>query len=636
MRKGGGLSLLLGLSALEGLAAVVWLLREPSEGGGLILGYSAVRLGAATAVLAAVGGLAALAWRAARSPRLAEELEGRLGPRVWGWGLALLAAAALWAALGWALSRPLSFETTQILARPGDWAPRLYQLGASAFGRFLPLWVWGLAVMVQTLLFLGLRFPAQITAQARAGGLLRGLLAAALLGSVGFHWIVLVFRLETFLRVPGWKWYFYEKPLDSRAWIIFGVLLLGSFALALWAGSRPRLGWAGLLLLAGWAAAAQISFGFIEGGGFESLRVKYADGVFSRYAQAAAAQPSLPQALREYEARYGDDWYLGTKPPGVLLTYIGLERLANAGQPQADRETRFLRLTRLKAYAFPFLAGLSLVLLTLLARRLEALRGEALAALLLFSCPSFLLIPTFLDNALYPLLFLGGLLLAWWGMRRASVEIMFLLGAYIYVCLYLSFSLLPLAALAGGWVALDGWLNRRTRPLTVTLRMLLWLGAGMLVADMAFRWLLDYDIWQRYQTAMLNHRRAKDYVPGLEQTLRSLRLNNTEMLTWSGYPLVILFLANTARTVWTFVRRRAGAADSLLAAAWVTYAALNVGGQTDGEVQRLWLFLVPLVCLYAAREICALCKHPSRAAAWLVGVQLLTALWIFHWQDFYG
>ena len=142
MRKGRGLSLLLGLSALEGLAAVVWLLREPSEGGGLILGYSAVRLGAAAVMLAAVGGLATMAWLAARNSRLEEGLERRLGPRVWGWGLALLAAAVLWAALGWVLSRPLPFETTQILARPGEWAPRLVQLGASAFGRFLPLWVW--------------------------------------------------------------------------------------------------------------------------------------------------------------------------------------------------------------------------------------------------------------------------------------------------------------------------------------------------------------------------------------------------------------------------------------------------------------------------------------------------------------
>ncbi len=104
-----------------------------------------------------------------------------------------------------------------------------------------------------------------------------------------------------------------------------------------------------------------------------------------------------------------------------------------------------------------------------------------------------------------------------------------------------------------------------------------------------------------------------------------------EFVTWSGPALILLFLS--ALPVYL---RRPTRAGGLLLAFLLTYLALNLLGQTHGEVQRLWIFLLPPVCLYAAPQTRKLFPRAFPGVALALTLQLLTALLTYAFQDFYG
>jgi hypothetical protein len=166
--------------------------------------------------------------------------------------------------------------------------------------------------------------------------------------------------------------------------------------------------------------------------------------------------------------------------------------------------------------------------------------------------------------------------------------------------------------------------------------MVLAFDAGLLAAFLFFRLALDYDILLRYATAMANHRRAKEYTPGLEQWLHAFLLNHAELLTWNGFPFILLTLMQMVRSLITCVRCKPQPLDELAAAFFLTYGALNLFGQTNGEVQRLWLFMVPLMALLAAREAMRLTQANRSSLSLLFLLQWGTAWLLFTFQDFYG
>ncbi len=507
--------------------------------------------------------------------------------------------------------------------------------------RLQPPLLWSAAVSGQTLLMLGLNYRRAYQRAWYKGCFQRALTVLAMIAFAGFHWSVLFFRLKTFLVVPGWKWYFYEKDISqSNGSLIFGVLLAVALALCAWVLLRPVATRRNLLLLVALGAGNQIGFGFIEGGGFESLRIKYADGVFSGYAQEAARQPDFWQSLTRYEEKYGDDWYLGTKPPGLLATYLLVGRLVDLAAPADTVEGRFLRLTNFLAYTSPVFACLVLIGLHALTRRLRQQPAAAFIPLIYYIVlPSVVLIPLFLDQTLYPLLAVMVLLLTLQLLRQPSVWLAVVCGALLFLCLFVSFSLIPLAALAGLWIALDFLAHPQRGSLRRTAITFLGMLAGFLAMLLLFRLILNYDILLRYQTAMANHRRAKDFVLGGEQLLQAIYLNNTEMLTWSGFSISLLFLLGSARSALNWVRRCPGRFDALTGAFWITYLGMNLLGQTSGEVQRLWLFLLPAAVLFAGIETETLFsgKRAQLAAVLLVVLlQMITVFLTFRYQDFYG
>lgn len=280
---------------------------------------------------------------------------------------------------------------------------------------------------------------------------------------------------------------------------------------------------------------------------------------------------------------------------------------------------------------------LVLPVLYLFSRRLVKQPETALYPCILYVvCANVILIPLFLDQVLYPLLFMLVMWLVQQAIQRQSARLAFLAGAAGFLPVYFGFSLLPLVLLSFLWVGVDYLLHRGERQMLNMLSLLFFMAGGVLFVGLVLHLALNYDFFQRYQLAMAQHRHAKDYLPGLKPMLEAFLLNNVEFAVWTGAPMALFFITRLVRSGNAFLYRKASSLDGLLAAFMVTYLAVGLLGQTRGEVQRLWLFMVPLVCLFVAEETQTLFKQRERGIVLVVILQLVTLFLTAKFQDFYG
>jgi hypothetical protein len=632
------------LVSLEGLIAFLVLVFQPSMQRNAVLGgYSIARLFIIAAVLCMVlifGAITLYAWKKpdrieamhvsfygflAKKDRLAwlvVLLGGMLAGLLFLVGVFILPDGKNW----------LETCLAQLTPQPERWMSLLsavWSRGGVVLGWSALFCMHGLIYLRWHLLPIWQKL-GRLGAWQRVAGLL------TLVGLSVYHWVVLIFQLKIFLLIPGWKWYFYDKGFSLFQPLFFVLLILAG--VVCWAVFHIpcRKTWKLVfVILLGYAI--QVGFGFLEGGGYESLRIKYADSVFNGYALEAARQPDLADVVLHYEKNYGDDWYLGTKPPGVLLTYWGFEKISNALMPLPTAEQRFVWLTQLAAYVFPLIAMAVVVVLFIFEKELTGSEQPWAPGLLFVTLPSVILIPLYLDQVLYPLIFMSILLLLLNTMRQQSWQMAVYCGISIYFAVYFSFSLLPLIPLSGLWVVLDAIIHRDQTDLKRTAKLLAGMALGFVVTYAIFRLKLNYDLLERYVNAMAAHRRAKEFTPGIEQVLKAVWLNNAEFASFVGFPVIFLFLAKVFISLKRWIKWQPKASDGLMLALLMTYAALNLLGQTSGEVQRLWLFLTPLVVMFACQATARIFQQQKREIVGLVmELQLITALLLMRFQDFYG
>ncbi|NMB90503.1 MAG: hypothetical protein GYA17_19240, partial [Chloroflexi bacterium] len=596
----------LAVSALEGLVAALLVFRTPSEAGSAAwLGFSPARLALGAAGLALAGSLAflaAAAWlRPGAAARWSDQIERWLAP-----GRRLLSVFIVLAYL----------VLLVLLAWPLFHSEFGRSLGplVGFFDRGQSLLVWFGLLALQAGLGLGVAFPHLWRREGyfQAAVLGKVSLLVAILLATGFHWCILAFQLPVFQSIPDWFWPFLRKDLLPRH-LWFAALLLATLGAGWYLSRRPgNHTLRTFLLLAGLGYLLQLGFGVLAGGGYESLREKYALSYHNRYALYAADQPQLLTALREYDTRYGWDISLGTKPPGILGFYILTQKVSNLVRPETTYDGRVYRLTACAAVLFPALAMAVLAALGAISRRILPPEDRFLPGLLYCTAPSFLLMPLFPDQVLYPGMFMLGLWLCGWAYERQSPGLAAAAGAYVFLALYFSFSLLPLLPLAGLWLALMEVRRHGLRRWKKEAGLLLCLFAGLLAAGLVFRLGLNYDPLLRYHNAMQLHRQMKTFEPGLASLLAALRVNLVDFAAWSGFPLALLATAGVLSSLVAWVRRwtaPAGAGtpsdsaaarlDELMVAFLASFLALNLLGQTHGEVGRLWLFLLPLVAIAA-------------------------------------
>ncbi len=156
-------------------------------------------------------------------------------------------------------------------------------------------------------------------------------------------------------------------------------------------------------------------------------------------------------------------------------------------------------------------------------------------------------------------------------------------------------------------LGLDYWLNYKERPISKTLWLVAGIGAGIALLFVLFRMFLNYDFFDRYAIAMRVVRNF-DFIlrtgqkatvdlatttiqPSLVQILRAAFLNNIELAAAVGFPLFLLFVWRAVRTIIALLRRKATELDFALGAMCLTYIALNLYGQVQGEVYAFVDFL---------------------------------------------
>jgi hypothetical protein len=456
---------------------------------------------------------------------------------------------------------------------------------------------------------------------------------------------VLAFRFQVFTLIPCWYWDITNKPFSLRD-VYFLLVVAVSLVAAFYILRDPQHWGRRLVLLVALGYFVQLSFGILGGGGFESLRFKYVDSYHRSYAVIVTEQRMDPlDTVRNYEQKYADKMFPSTKPPGLLTIYNIIERLVDWVNPQPTAELRFLVLTRFLAYFLPLMTFLTLPALFAFAYRLKPADQALLPPLVYIFLPSIILIPLFMDQALYPLLFMIGALAALWAVKRGAFLPAMLVGFYLYLAVFVTFSLLALPAMVLALFAADFIVNRRERGFSPTMKLFAGLLLGILAAYVIFYFAFNYDFVTRYQGAMGVHVdfdfvRRTDVGPksveqiGLKDYLGAMWLNNVEFAASVGFPVFLLFLSRSLRIVVSFLRRRLTWADGALGAFLAAYIALNLFGQTQGEVSRLWMFWTPMVVLFAGIELARLYKRRRLAVGALIFVQLITILLTFKFQDF--
>ncbi len=629
----------LSLLTAEGLLAWLFLFYNPSETGSAVLwGYSLPRLLLAGLTLLLLAPLAAATWKAWRQPpwlsRLLQALDSRFEQNDFFAGLVVSLAylAALIVAALFLFASPLALNLGVL--------PALYR-------HALPLVVWLLLALLEALALLRLAWPQSFRRlRAFSPAAATTLFLLVLLTLTLIHWTILALRLDLLTSIPGWFWQFHQKGFSLRhAWLL--AIFALPIALAALFFKSPQAVKRNLFLLILAGCFLQYGFGLVEG---ESIRLKYANSSHSVYAQHASDRPDLVEMIRNYETGYGQQIFLDTKPPGVLTVYILAQKLSNLVAPQNTFDGRFLRLTNFLTVVFPPLSFLVLILIYRLSRSLTTQTERAyLPALLYIVCPNVILIPLFLDQALYPLMFMLGVTAAVWLTRKPSFILAALTGLGIYVAMFISFSMLTLLPFAAILIGMDWLLNRK--DLKQTVMVLAGLAIGMLVGYLAFKLLLNYDFFIRYQNMTVIRREinyyiryniaadpgvvASGYRPSLGKFLSALVLNHIEYAAWVGVPVFLLFVVQAGKTLWRFVQRRITWKETLLGAYLVFYLLLNLFGELDAEVARLWLFLVPMTCIFAGLELGELFQQRKKGVYLILVLQLVTMILTYQFQDFY-
>jgi len=484
-----------------------------------------------------------------------------------------------------------------------------------------------------------------------------------------FQWMVFVFQLRVFELIPGWYWPIILKPDFTRNAAVFAAFLAALLGLGFSIRRYPRavglhIALTGLIFI-----ALQYAIGYLEGRGLASLNNRFFLSYHRIYIEEACnATISAREAVVRYEELF-PSMFLQTKPPGVLWLSFQITNLANTPvlAPFLDQFKSIFTLSEylprmvsdscrrsmaLVSLVFPFLSASLVGVIYGFSRRLFSgpNSGElaAYSALLSILAPNLIMLSLFLDQALYPPLFLlmaGEILLA---MRRQAWAVCFGIGAVLYGVIFLSFSMLPLLAIPVFYFAAIQWQNARPKDLWPAFRRtLLPMGLGGGFAMLLFKLFFQYDIFTRYQRMMETRIEGDFYtrlglqsagevtlLQRLQQTWDAAVLNNVEMAVAIGLPVCLFFIVAGVQSVIRVLRRTPDEAAAVNASLFLSYAALIALRVVLGEVARLWMFWIPVMTILTVQFLLPVIRRNRWFMAGLIIMQLITIFLTYQFQDY--
>lgn len=452
----------------------------------------------------------------------------------------------------------------------------------------------------------------------------------------GIHWAILAFGIPVLDALPEWKYKLRFTPIDL-VWIALAFACLG----LAWAVTHSRMRTAlKLIALVLLGTAIQYSFAFSKGQGLDGIRDRMVNAGHAEFAKASVEQPGdILWVLQNYEEvaakeKYG---YIGSKPPGTFLFYLLFEQVSHAIFPAVNHVERLENLRTFASWTWPLISYLVIIPLYFLARELMKDESSALFVCVLYiSLPSVTLITLHTDQALYPLMAVTTVLLGILAYRRNHFLLAVLCGASLYVAVYFSFGL----AVVGIFLLLPVLISSFDGMMISASRMIRYAAAiflgGILLHALAVIF-LQYDIAARYANAWTNHLAWKGWENTLETFILFGSINLIEFSVWIGLPLTLLFLAGLYDSTQRLLTRRPAASVFLNLILAGTFLFLLIFGKTKAETARLWLFLVPLICISAGSFISQWNGSGREKTILRLTTLLLemgTTYFIVHYQDF--
>lgn len=460
--------------------------------------------------------------------------------------------------------------------------------------------------------------------------LLLGILTAAVI-----HWLILALRIPVLDAFPDWKYKLHPIPV-FHAWIALAFVVFSAAIAVSFSKLDYRIKLAALILL---GTALQFSFAYSKGQGLDGIRDRMVTLGHGEFANVAAEQTDTLSALRNYETLAKKKLYghIPSKPPGTLLFYMLTERVSYMLWHGSTAAERGGDLRTFASLTWPFISYLVLIPLFYLARELTGNRETAvLACLTYIAVPSVTLITLHTDQVIYPFLAVLSVLMAVFAVRRDNLWLAVLCGIATYTAVYFSFGLAVvvfLFPLPLFFTTEDG----APGSFAPALKAIGGIAAGWILADRLAAAALNYDIFLRYKLAIEHHANWKVWENTLGTILRFGLTDIAEFSAWVGLPLAVLCFVCLGVAVHQFINRKPGASSAYTAALTGIFIFLLAFGKTKGETARLWLFLVPFICISAGNFIQTRAWSGRNKLLFAMAMLLLefgTTYFTLHYQDF--
>ncbi len=455
------------------------------------------------------------------------------------------------------------------------------------------------------------------------------------------------------LRGVAGEWQWSHNALDLIAWrLTFPIII--TLALCRLSNLQPHSaslrGQASpisnlqLLIFALFALALRLSLQTLTVNNF-SIIARTLNPSYFGYFPPAAAIDDLSKFLRDFTATQMQLPYyrLTTHPPGGVVFHWLIIQLVKIFPTQFLDPILAPRLASLPSWinnyttpdiiagataslTIPLLSSLSVIPLYHLARTLWDGRAARLTILLYAFIPALTLFMPVFDDA-FTLITSFTLYFTVNGIKNQKRSQLFLAGLICGAGLFTSFGLLPLLLISNLYLLISFRAVKNLIYDSVALAI-----GGVTVWSLA--WIIfGLNPFVIYSNSVSEH--------AILTTTRSywtwLIYNPYDILLFAGIPISILFLGSVIRCCrQLFVERSPSPADHLLIAIVITFSIILISGNVRGETARIFLYLQPLIALFAARDITyhesriTLYPHLIIALTFIQTILFQTTLSVYH------
>jgi len=450
-----------------------------------------------------------------------------------------------------------------------------------------------------------------------------------ILGFTLIYWEVLFIQSEIFSSIPYWFRSVVKEPFTRKHLVIIPFLILIPWGVKVVFSKSVSIV-NGMFLFIIFGYCFQLMFGLVAGEGFESIRKSYSERPISHTVVYGCSDMSIRQSILFYEGHYADSYRVQTKPPGYVVGHKIIAKVTNFLSNSQSSDECVFNYSRIGAYIFPFLATLVIIPITYLSKKLFKLKHPLLPGLLFILTPNFMIWVMVVDQVFFPLMFLLNIVIMYLTIKKESFFLAMGLGLAVYLSTFITFSMLPVIGLFCFWLAAIFLTSMNKKTVSSIFKLLLGFIVGFGIAYILFYVFLNYDMVHRYQMASYHHRLIKGYDVTL-RTIRNAFINNSvEYFIWTGIPLLLLVTSAGISSIYALIHKKHESKDLFTLSFAGMYFALNILSNTHGEVQRMWIFLSPLVVILSAGEILKRIKNDSRSAiVFLLIIQFCTAVWNF-------